>query len=68
MEINNYVVEGLVDIGASMSVMAAAVVRELGIMHLVTSSETYKTHKESSLKPSVELTKYQWRLEECSAL
>jgi predicted aspartyl protease len=42
MEINNYVVEGLVDIGASMSVMAVAVVRELGIMHLVARSETYK--------------------------
>jgi hypothetical protein len=26
-----------------MSVMAAAVVRELGMMHLVTRSETYKT-------------------------
>jgi predicted aspartyl protease len=43
VEINNYIVEGLVDIGASMSVMAAAIVRELGMMHLVTGSETYKT-------------------------
>jgi predicted aspartyl protease len=43
VEMNSYVVEGLVDTGASMSVMAAAVVRELGIMHLVTGSETYKT-------------------------
>jgi predicted aspartyl protease len=43
VEINNYVVEGLVDIGASMSVMAAAVVRELGMMHLVAGTETYKT-------------------------
>ncbi len=43
VEINNYVVEGLVDTGASMSVMATAVVRELGMMHLVTGSETYKT-------------------------
>ncbi len=43
MEINNYVVEGFVDIGAPMSVMAAAVVRELGIMHLVAGSKTYKT-------------------------
>jgi len=42
VEINNYV-EGLVDTGASMFVMAAAVVRELGMMHLVTGSETYKT-------------------------
>jgi hypothetical protein len=43
VEINNYIVEGLVDTGASMSVMAAAVVRELGMMHMVTGSETYKT-------------------------
>jgi predicted aspartyl protease len=43
VEINNYIVEGLVDIGASMSIMAAVVVRELGMMHLVTGSETYKT-------------------------
>ncbi len=43
VEINNYVVEGLVDTGASMSVMAATVVKELGMMHLVTGSEIYKT-------------------------
>jgi len=43
VEINNYVVEGLVDIEASMFVMDAAVVRELGMMHLVVGSETYKT-------------------------
>jgi len=43
VKINNYLVEGLVDTGASMSVMAAAVVRELGLMHLVAGSETYKT-------------------------
>jgi len=43
VEINNYVVEGLVDTGASMSVMAAAVVKELGMMHFVTRTETYKT-------------------------
>jgi hypothetical protein len=43
VEVNNYIVEGLVDTGASMTVMAAAVVRELGMMHLVTGSETYKT-------------------------
>jgi hypothetical protein len=42
VEINNYIVEGLVDIGASMSVMAITIVRELGMMHLVTRSETYK--------------------------
>jgi hypothetical protein len=43
VEVNNYIVEGLVDTGASMTIMAAAVVRELGMMHLVTGSETYKT-------------------------
>ncbi len=42
VEINNYVVEGPMDIGASMFVMAATMVRELGIMHLVVGSETYK--------------------------
>jgi predicted aspartyl protease len=43
IEVNSYLVEGLVDTGASMSVMAAIVVRELGLMHLVSRSETYKT-------------------------
>jgi predicted aspartyl protease len=42
VEINNYVVEGLIDTRASMSVMATTIVRELGIMHLVTEFETYK--------------------------
>jgi hypothetical protein len=43
VEINSCLIEGLVDTGASMSVMAVAVVRELGLMHLVSGSETYKT-------------------------
>jgi len=43
VEISNYVVEGLVDTGASMFVMSATIVRELGMMHLVTRTETYKT-------------------------
>ncbi len=43
VEINSCLIKGLVDTGASMSVMAAAVVRELGLMHLVSGSETYKT-------------------------
>ncbi|CAK9868877.1 unnamed protein product [Sphagnum jensenii] len=43
VEVNNYLVEGLVDTGASMSVMAATVVRELRLMHLVSGFETYKT-------------------------
>ncbi len=43
VEVNQCLIEGLVDTRASMSVMAAAVVRELGLMHLVTGSEAYKT-------------------------
>jgi hypothetical protein len=43
VEISNCVVEGLVDTRASMSVLATAVVRELGMMHLVTRNESYKT-------------------------
>jgi hypothetical protein len=43
MEINRYIVEGLVDTGASMSVMATTMVREMGMMHLVVGSKTYKT-------------------------
>jgi predicted aspartyl protease len=42
VEVNNYLVEGLVDTGALMFVMAATVVRELGLMHLVSRSATYK--------------------------
>jgi predicted aspartyl protease len=43
VEISNCVVEGLVDTGASMSVLVTTVVRELGMMHLVTGNESYKT-------------------------
>jgi predicted aspartyl protease len=42
VEINNYVVEGLVDTGASMSIMDAVVFRKLDIMHMVIGFETYK--------------------------
>jgi hypothetical protein len=42
VEMNDCLIEGLVDTSASMSVMAAAVVREMGMMHLVSGSETYK--------------------------
>jgi predicted aspartyl protease len=42
VEVNQCLIEGLVDTGASMSVMAVAVVRELGLMHLVIRSEAYK--------------------------
>jgi predicted aspartyl protease len=43
IEINQEMIEGFVDNGASMLVMAASVVRELGIMHLVVGHEIYKT-------------------------
>ncbi len=43
VEINNYVVKGPVDNGASMSVMAVVIIRELGIMHLVTGFKIHKT-------------------------
>jgi hypothetical protein len=42
VEIIRYIVEGLVDTWASMFVMVVAVVREMGMMHLVAGSETYK--------------------------
>jgi len=42
VEIDRYII-GLVDTGASMSVMAAAVVREMGMLHLVIGLESYKT-------------------------
>jgi predicted aspartyl protease len=42
VEINNYVVEGLVDTGAFMFIMVIVVIRKLGIMHLVIESKTYK--------------------------
>ncbi|CAK9229679.1 unnamed protein product, partial [Sphagnum troendelagicum] len=34
VEISDCIIEGLVDTGASMSVLAIAIVRELGMMHL----------------------------------
>jgi hypothetical protein len=43
IEINQALLEGLVNINTSMLVMGASVVRELGIMHLVSKHETYKT-------------------------
>jgi len=43
VEINNGMIEGLVDIGGSMLVMATSIGRKLGIMHLVLGHETYKT-------------------------
>jgi hypothetical protein len=42
VEINQALIEGLVDIRTSMSIMAINMVRELSIMHLVIGHETYK--------------------------
>lgn len=42
VELNNNLLEGLMDIGASMSIMSVVVVCELGIMHLVSRFEAYK--------------------------
>jgi hypothetical protein len=43
VEINQALIESLVNTRVSMSVMATSVVRELGIMHLMASHETYMT-------------------------
>jgi predicted aspartyl protease len=43
VEISDCIIEGLLDTRASMSMLATAVVRELGMMHLVTGNESYKT-------------------------
>jgi hypothetical protein len=42
VEINNYVIQRLMDTSASMFVMVAVVIRELGIMRLFTGLKTYK--------------------------
>jgi hypothetical protein len=42
VEMNRYIIERLIDTGASMSVMAAAVVKEMGMMHSVVDSESFK--------------------------
>ncbi len=46
VEINQALIESLVDIGVSMSVMEASVVRKFRIMHLVIGNETYKIASE----------------------
>jgi predicted aspartyl protease len=63
IEINNYVVEGLVDIGASTSIMAIAMVKELGIMHLVIRFETSKVAYGVVTQAMVRIKKYLLRLE-----
>ncbi len=43
IELSNNLLEGLMDTSTSMSVMFVAMVRELGIMHLVSRVKAYKT-------------------------
>jgi predicted aspartyl protease len=43
VEINSNLVEGLMDIGASMLIMSTTIVHKFGIMHLVSSFESNKT-------------------------
>ncbi len=43
VEIGEHQVHGLVDAGASMSVISTSTIRELGLMHLVVDSKNYKT-------------------------
>jgi hypothetical protein len=43
VEIINNLIEGLVETCVSMLVMSVALVQELGIMHLVFGSKSYKT-------------------------
>jgi len=57
LEINQAMIEGLVDIGASILVMVASVVRELGIMHLVVGHETYKTTSSTVTQALGKITK-----------
>lgn len=42
MELQNGLIEGLINTNTSMSMMVARIVRELGIMHLVSNNESYK--------------------------
>jgi hypothetical protein len=45
VEVSNHFVEGLVNIKASMYVMVARVVHELGIMHLFINTKSYNIHQ-----------------------
>jgi hypothetical protein len=42
VEVQDGLIERLVDIGVSMSMMAIKIVRELGIVHLVLGNESFK--------------------------
>ncbi len=63
MEIRNCFIKGLVDIGASMSILYAAVVRELGMMHLMTGNESYKTASGVIIRALGRVMRYESKLE-----
>ncbi len=46
VEINQALLEGIVNIDMSMSIMVISVVRKLGIMHLVLGHKTFNTPSE----------------------
>ncbi len=56
VEINRALIEGLVDTDVSILVMATSVVRELDIMHLVSSHETYKIASRTITQASGRIT------------
>jgi hypothetical protein len=59
MEVHNHVVEGLVDIGASVLVIITYVVNELGLMHQVTINENIKSSLEFLFRQWVDWKSYQ---------
>ncbi len=42
VEVGDHQVHGLVDVGASMSIISTSTIRELGLMYLVVGSKNYK--------------------------
>jgi hypothetical protein len=57
IEIGNNFFEGLVDTRAFMSMMFAMLVQELGIMHLVSKSKSYKTASKVVIQALSEILK-----------
>ncbi len=50
VEVHNGLIEGIVDTSAFISMMAATIVQELGIMHLVLGNESYKPASSTIIK------------------
>jgi hypothetical protein len=51
IEVQNGLIEGLVDIGASMLIIAIGVVQELSITHLVSRTKSFKMVSSTITKP-----------------